>query len=382
MPKIAVGYQALIVKYQLIPMPHFRSSYVTHLGSVRVVVEYGREVYEYSKNYALKNPEDDFSQLEFALKHDGINLEILSLFFKSIEPQGITQWIQARPTSKYTRMAWFLYEMLMECRLDIPDAKGLGYIELLDPAEYFTAKPVRSPRHCVNNNLLGNKQFCPFVRRTPVLTEYIAKSLQDKAEAIIQQYDMSVIERANNYLLTKETISSYEIERERPNKKRITKFINLLQKARTIEHLTKEILIECQNVIVDPRFMDSDYRYAQNYVAENINQYLQKVHYISPRPDDLDDLMQGWFESFDRMADSECHPVIMAAIISFGFVFLHPFEDGNGRIHRFLIHHVLSKYQFTPLGVIFPISAIMLKLFPLLINSYLHVRLRSYHTAE
>ncbi len=35
-------------------------------------------------------------------------------------------------------------------------------------------------------------------------------------------------------------------------------------------------------------------------------------------------------------------------VVGFGFVFLHPFEDGNGRLHRYLIHHVLSARQFTP----------------------------------
>ena len=53
--------------------------------------------------------------------------------------------------------------------------------------------------------------------------------------------------------------------------------------------------------------------------------------------------------------------VIQAAAIAYGFVFLHPFEDGNGRIHRFLIHNILARRGFTPEGVMFPISASMLK---------------------
>jgi Fic family protein len=40
--------------------------------------------------------------------------------------------------------------------------------------------------------------------------------------------------------------------------------------------------------------------------------------------------------------------VAIAALVAFGFVFIHPFGDGNGRIHRFLIHQVLSTEGFTP----------------------------------
>jgi len=62
------------------------------------------------------------------------------------------------------------------------------------------------------------------------------------------------------------------------------------------------------------------------------------------------------------MADSKVfHPVLSAASIAFGFVFIHPFVDGNGRIHRYIIHHLLSKLNFTPQGIIFPVSAAILE---------------------
>ena len=53
--------------------------------------------------------------------------------------------------------------------------------------------------------------------------------------------------------------------------------------------------------------------------------------------------------------------VVHAAAVAYGFVFLHPFEDGNGRIHRFLIHYILASRGFTPKGIMFPVSASMLK---------------------
>ena len=56
--------------------------------------------------------------------------------------------------------------------------------------------------------------------------------------------------------------------------------------------------------------------------------------------------------------------VVAAAAVGFSFVLIHPFVDGNGRIHRFLLHHVLSKLGYSPPGVIFPISASIVRNLP------------------
>jgi len=54
-------------------------------------------------------------------------------------------------------------------------------------------------------------------------------------------------------------------------------------------------------------------------------------------------------------------PVVAAASAAFGFVYVHPFEDGNGRLHRWLIHHVLAAAGYNPPGLVFPISAAILR---------------------
>ena len=64
--------------------------------------------------------------------------------------------------------------------------------------------------------------------------------------------------------------------------------------------------------------------------------------------------------AFDRTAARRLDPVIAAAVLAFGFVYIHPFEDGNGRIHRYLIHHVLARRGFHPPGGVFPVSAAIL----------------------
>lgn len=52
--------------------------------------------------------------------------------------------------------------------------------------------------------------------------------------------------------------------------------------------------------------------------------------------------------------------MLQAAATAFGFVYVHPFQDGNGRMHRCLIHHVLAERKVAPPGMVFPVSSVML----------------------
>lgn len=356
-----IGYKAICEMLNLSTIPHYRESYVAMHGRGKSIIDNRYETHIYPKTYALKDDKDLLSNLEFALKHEGINLEIIKGLFFHLDAKTVAERVKQQPTGIYARKIWYLYEFLMQKKLDIPDSKKLKYINLLDEKQYYTSKGNKSSRQGINDNMLGNHQFCPFVRRTKKIEEYIQLKLDDEAKKIISQYDTVTIARASNYLYTKETMSSFEIEKERPDKTRAARFISILQKASTIKQISKKVLIELQNSIVDPRFLDVDYRKSQNYVGENITIYLPKIHYISPKPENVEELMQGLLDSLDEMEKSNLNPVIIASIISFGFVFIHPFEDGNGRIHRFLIHSTLSKNGFTPEDIIFPVSAIMLK---------------------
>jgi hypothetical protein len=360
MQRFLVGYGALIKQFNLSVMPAYCVSYVKASGSFSQSTMGGVTTYEYPKSYMPASLDDYFTQLEFALKHEGVNLEILQQLFLKLDPTDLTTRLNESPTGKYTRIIWFLYEFLLDELLPISACKKVAYIDLLDSKKYFTATPVKSARHGINNNLLGNAVFCPIIRKTKNLTELIDLQLEKQAEEITERYDEATLARATTYLFTKETKSSFAIEHESPNQQRVVRFVNLLQRAGAVESLNKESLIACQNVIVDSRFADVDYRASQNYVGESLNQYLEKVHYISPKPEDLTELMEGWFFCMDRLLASDCPPVVAAAAISFGFVFLHPFEDGNGRLHRFLIHYFLAQKNFTPAGIIFPVSAVML----------------------
>src|SRR5260370_124718 len=100
----------------------------------------------------------------------------------------------------------------------------------------------------------------------------------------------------------------------------------------------------------------------QNYVAQTLRDFTEDVHFVCPKPEDVAGLMTAWMNMEGRLEGSEqTDAIAAAAAAAFGFVFIHPFEDGNGRIHRFLVHHMLAKLGFTPKGLLFPVSAAMLR---------------------
>ncbi len=357
-----IGYAKAIADYNLAVLPLHQLSSWAPVASKRVQPKDGRELVIYPSTY---DPGPSlFAHLEFALKHEGVSLEVLAALFRAADGgpfvDGLCRHIRGRPTGQYARRLWFLYEFLMERPLPLEDVTQGNYIDLLDPERYYTATPMRSRRHRVINNLLGNVDFCPMVRRTPTLQEFEAKRLAAEAARIVASYDEDALRRAVNYLYTKETRSSFDIERETPSEARAARFVALLRELPDRTSLDEAALVQMQNVIVEQRFGEHGYREEQNYVGESVGMR-QRIHFVPPRPGDVPRLMNGLLSCLERMEASRVEPLIQAAAISFGFVFIHPFEDGNGRLHRLLIHYILSRAGFTPKGLVFPISAVMLQ---------------------
>ena len=354
------GYSALIRRYGLEVIPNWHRSCVSTKGTHRIDTTGGtiREVYpaKYWPGETLGG------HLEFALKYDGTNLSILASLFQTVAAADFLSYVQSKPTGKYARRLWFLYEFLTGRSLPIDDLKRGSYVDLLDPGQYYTVTPDRQVRRQrINDNLLGDRRFCPTIRRTDGLRCFETINLPERCRQVVSAYSPELLKRALSYLYTKETKSSFEIEHLKPSSTRTERFVALLQLAEREDFCEKAQLIELQNRIVDPRFRESDYRKSQNYVGETVAWQREKIHFVCPKPGDLDDLMGGLIAAHERMEQGGTHAVAHAAAVAYGFVFLHPFEDGNGRIHRFLIHNILARRGFTPEGIMFPVSASMLK---------------------
>lgn len=356
----SAGYTYLLEILEISGVPNWHCSFVsqTHTQSSKIQDAFVEETFR--KQYWPG--ENIGNHLEFALKYDGINLGLLFLIFQATPVAELTEYIQSKPTGKYTRRIWFLYEFIMDKELSLENSVSGNYINILDPELYYTVQNgEKSARHRVINNFLGTVKFCPIIRKTETLSQMDNIDLRKRCEDIAIQYPPELLRRALNYLYNKETKSSFEIEKEKPNASRIEKFVSLLGLAEKEDFCTKKKLIDLQNWIVDPRFKDKDYRTEQNYVGQTISFQREVIHFISPKPEDISDLMSGLIETHNRMKMGGVSPIVHATVISYGFVFLHPFEDGNGRIHRFLIHNVLALQGLLPKGLMFPISATMLK---------------------
>ncbi len=354
------GYAFLVKKYELKVLPHRHISLVGSGGVIRSRIHDGQEESIFPPSYW---PGDSIGDhLEFALKYDGVNLGILSLLFAIVAQEEITSWIISKPTGKYVRKIWFFFELLTGKKLPIDNLRTGNYIDLLETDRYYTAMPgERAKRYRIIDNLLGSKDFCPVIRRTERLAGMESIDIRQLCDDMVKSYPPDLLRRALGYLYGKETKSSFEIERLKPSVSRTERFISLLETATHKDFCERQLLIDVQNRIVDAHFRDDDYRVNQNYIGQRISLNDQRIHYVCPKPEDLPALMSGLILSHKKMMKAGVPAVIHAAAISYGFVYMHPFEDGNGRIHRFLIHNILFLKNAVPRGLMFPVSAAMLK---------------------
>jgi hypothetical protein len=358
-----LGYQWLIEEYGL---PRQPLPVASEVGTRMMVQTWpdGNESRTYSAQY--RPAENNLAgHLEFAMKHEGTHLAVLADLFETCGPALIEAMVEDKPTGRYARLAGFYYEWLTGRELSISATVSGNYVDALDAKQYWTAdKGARVPRWRVRDNLLGDNRFCPVVRRTDALKEALAVPLEEELVQLVADFPPKLFARAGDYLYLKETRSTYGIEHESmPQSTRLERFVELLREAgkgRVSELMSEESLRQRQNLIVDPRYAVKGYRNTQSYVGEQRPDFTQRVHYICPPPEWIAEMMEGLAATAER--SEALPPVVRAAAIAFGFVFIHPFEDGTGRLHRFLIHDILHRGGMAKAGLMLPVSATMLRL--------------------
>ena len=349
------GYATLIAGHELsVPAP----DYLCAIGARHRKYARGR----WQLFTPRHKPKDTLQgHLTFALKYEGIDLAVLKALFDTIDPQKIVEIVRAEPTGSYSRRIWFLYEWLIETELDLEDATQGNFVPLINDTLQYPGPLRDSKRHRVRNNLPGTRKFCPLIRRTKKLDQFITMNLSQVAIDHLGKTHTGLLSRAAAFLLLKDSKASYTIEGETPPHNRIERWGKIIGEAGQRRLSVEELEYLQTIVIVDNRFIKPGCRVEGGFVGDHdrTTGMPMPVH-ISARAEDLESLLCGFIETCRLLGDSDYDPVLMATLIAFGFVFIHPFEDGNGRIHRYLLHHVLAEKGFVPKGLVFPVSAVIL----------------------
>lgn len=352
---LLVGYGLIMREHELrVPLPR-RLALVTQMRGRSEREEWLLFGMSYLPAPTLRD------HLVFALKYEGVDLHLLAALFGRIGAEEVLRMVREEPTSRYGRRLWFLYEWLTGSRLELADTDVGSYVDAIDADLQYPGPVRRSRRHGVRNNLPGTPHFCPLVHRTPMLEQFRQRNLVMHMHATVRAADPVIVRRAEAALALEDSRASYALEGESPAPKRTQRWAHALQQA-GMHPLTRERLEELQSLVFEAPRIPLGYRVGVEGFVGTRHRYTQDPvpDHISARSADVPLLMGGLIDTAGLLGEASFDPVIAAAMIAFGFVFIHPFVDGNGRLHRYLIHHMLAVGGFAGRGRIFPVSTVML----------------------
>ena len=303
-PATPVGYGHLIDKHGLeVPLPK------------RLTAIAERHHPKSTDDWQLLTPrhfpgESLQSQLEFALKWEGIDLGVLATLFRNVSDAAIAEIVRSKPTGSYSRRLWFLYEWLTGTELDVSSPGKVRSVPVVNPKQQVgLTDRERSSRHKVINNLPGTAAFCPLVRQTESIVAFQAKRLDEHARQVIGRIPEGFLARAAAQLLLSDSRSSFDIEGERPSPKRAQRWGKAIGKAGS-RPLSIEELGHLQSVVIgDSRFVELGLRTEGGFIGDHdrLSQRPLPDHIIA-RARDLEDLLNGVIAFGERALAGQLDP--------------------------------------------------------------------------
>ena len=301
--------------------------------------------------------------LTFHLKHEVLHLEMLCRLFERVDSTELAAWIDDEPSGQYARRAGFLYEWLTGRHLDVHASIAGPYVDVLDDRKLVAASPDWSTpnrRWRVRDNLPGSPAFCPIVRKTSEFDEAVCVDIQGLLNDLVLEFGEDVLMRSAVWMTLRESKSSFAIEGEADQSDRIRRFADVLAR-RTGEGalpLDEASLAQLQSEILGRRttLLRFGVRQSPVFVGEVVR-YQEVVHYVAPPADDMQAMLDGLAAFWNRTHGQSA--VMRSAVMAFGFVYIHPLADGNGRVHRFLVNDVLRRDGVVKDPMILPVSSLI-----------------------
>jgi hypothetical protein len=302
--------------------------------------------------------------LTFHLKHETPHFELLSRVFARCDAGEIAAWVAEEPTGQYARRAAFLHEFFTGGRLPVPASLGGGYHDAISADALVAATPGRSVldrRWRIRDNMPGTRAFCPMIVRAQAGAAALELDVRALIHDLELEFGADLLLRSAIWMTLRESRSSFEIEGEADKSDRIQRFADVLAR-RTgqgdMAPLDEVSLAELQREILGQRTTVRRFGLRQSpvFVGEVVR-YQEVVHYVAPPAEDLRDMLAGLQTFLDRTRGQS--PVMRSAVAAFGFVYIHPLADGNGRVHRFLINDVLRRDGVVRDPMILPVSSLI-----------------------
>ncbi len=205
---------------------------------------------------------------------------------------------------------------------------------------------------------MGNIRYCPTIERSNVITELLAKNTLQRAQTFIEGLNPELLDRTMSWSYLSETTSSFAIESEKPTTHKAEAFAELLKQAHEKTPITEDYLVELQNLAVtNPLDRAVQFRNQKNWLR-GPGRGVLGITYVPPDPELVPELMQSIMDLVNDPPPGQ-NSLVIGALVSFAFVFVHPFMDGNGRLSRFLFHKAVCKSEVLQQGLVLPISVAM-----------------------
>lgn len=356
MSDTALGFQRLVQRYDIRLVQPLACS--SRLGAIRQreLLQGGQESLIWPSQY---EPTDTFrGHFEFGLKYERLNFEFFSRLFAAVDPQEITDWVRDEPTGRYARRTAFLYEWFTGQRLDAPDtAANVGYVDAIDADLYLAAhKPERTRRWRVNNNLPGSADFCPVMYLGAQTERAWLYDVAAGVKKLDDTYGAELLLRSAAWLTLTESRASFAIEHEADQDDKVRRFAAAIGQfsGQLDDPLAEQNLLALQKAVLGPNALRLGIRRSPVFVGQSSFRS-QIVHYIAPSEDRVLSMLDALRQV--ELRTRGAITVARAAAVSFAFVYLHPLSDGNGRLHRFLVNHLLSADKIVPANIVVPVSA-------------------------
>ncbi len=141
------------------------------------------------------------------------------------------------------------------------------------------------------------------------------------------------------------TAPEYAI-REVLNYKRALDWLN--SREQSVESIKASDILHMHSILMDkllPEEKTGHFRPGDVYIVDEIGDK-DIVRYTGPKAEDVPKLVSSLMQWISLQMKTSLHPILLAGLVHYLFISIHPFSDGNGRTTRLLTYYFLKTWGY------------------------------------